>query len=217
MNIPKGIIWGALIIIFFTLITVGVTSIWLDLEFIEQIALGQLIFSILAFGLFIFTLFFAYERYRKSIAKPELSLSFSENGVTEATLDTHHNMDSVQTFDLWVLNTGNKVANVLQVELDIPDEFNPHFRHISKETRPIPHRFSIKGETRTISFYATDKYYFVGVPSRVIAFELETHSEYEYPSSFTIPYRAFGDWGETQKGELEVACIKQKEAIDAHS
>ena len=201
--------WGILAIIFVTLITVGVTSTRLDLKFNEMMALGQLIFSILAFSFLLYTLYFTYEQYRKSIAKPELSLSFSEKGVTEATLDAHHNMDSVQTFDLWVLNTGNKVANVLQVELDIPDVFNPHFRHISKETRPIPHRPSVKKETRIISFYSIDKYYFVGVPSRVIAIELETHSEYEYPSAFTIPYRTFGDWGKTQKGELKVVLIKR--------
>ncbi len=210
--IPKKIILVTFFIIGLASALVFVFSAKRELSFSETMAFAQFVFTILAFSAVLYTLYYASAQFRKTMAKPLFSLSFSEDGKNETTLDAHNNTDSVQTLDLWLANNGNAVTNAIQVELDIPEEFNPNFRHISKETRRVPHRPSPQKGIRIVSFYSIDKYYFVGIPSRLISIEFETHSELydDYPKAFKIPYKLFGDWAEAQTGELLVKVHKIK-------
>ena len=179
---------------------------------LPSFALSQLAFSAVAFFIIFLALYFTIVRLRKSMAKPKISIYFSENKATEISMDISESQDLPdRSLELWLINNGNAVAKVIQVEFDVPDYFNPTIHPKYNNIFIVPPRFSNGGYIRTISFYSIDNYCFVGLPINLISFVLERHKDlvgFYHPDEFKISYRVYGDWAETQEGELKVMCKK---------
>ena len=80
----------------------------------------------------------------------------------------------------------------------------------------MPSKLSSTEDKRTYSFYNDGKFcLFVNRPVRIPDFPLPlevTSDNYdECPNRSEVKYKVFGDWAETQEGELKITCNKQQE------
>ncbi len=183
-------------------------------DLLPNFALSQLTVSAVAFFIIFLTLYFTIIQLRKSMAKPKIKIYFSENKATAISVKIAKSVDlPVMSLELWIVNSGNAVAKSFQVELDVPDDFNPNFHLIYSGVKTVPPRYLRDVNIRTVSFCNIENYCFVGLPTHLVSLTLEIHKELynKYPDEFKVPYRVYGDWAETQEGKLRVICKKEQE------
>jgi len=204
-----------IILILVILIVVLALSKIFDLDLLESFTFAQLFFSIIAFFTIWVTLYFAIAQFQKAMAKPQLKVAFSADGKAGTEIIITKSKDLTQRSDLWVINTGNAITKLFQVDFDLPGIFNPRFTPSTEVGHGILGVASRNSPTKgnvIISFCSYEKVYcFVGNPAQIHSLCLETYPQnYEkYPEQFKIKYRIFGDWAEKQEGELTVSCNKQ--------
>lgn len=206
-NKPYVAVGGVLLII--------VLAIWLPYilwprsQLLDKFALSQLAFSAVAFFAIFLTLYINLVLFPKYLARPKIRVFFSENRATETSVRISKFQDLPNiSLELWVTNDGNAVAKVFQLELDVPDSFNPNFDPVYSGIKITPPKFSRGQNIRTISFCNIENYCFVGLPVHLISLVLERHPKSYSYDEFKVPYRIFGDWAETQEGELKIICKK---------
>ena len=184
-------------------------------DLLPKFALSQLAFGAVAFFIVFLALYFTIVQLRKSMAKPQLKVAFSADGKAGTEIIITKSKDLTQKPDLWVINTGNAITKLFQVDFDLPAIFNPRFTPSTEVGHGIPEVTSRNSPTKgnvIISFCSYEKIYcFVGNPAQIHSLHLKTSPQnYEkYPEQFKIKYRIFGDWAEKQEGELTVSCNKQ--------
>ena len=149
-------------------------------------ALAELYVSALAFFVVWLTLIFIIFQFRKAMAKPELKVTFSEDGKTEANLDVFKDKTSRKSLDLWVTNIGNAVTKTFQIDLEVPNIFTP--QHVDTI---MPSKFSPTGNKRIYSFYNDGKICLfvnkpVKVPDFLLPLELNADDYAKCPSKFNI-------------------------------
>jgi len=210
---------GTGVAIFFVEIILIVTVNISD-TLLPRLALAQLVFSALAFILVLIALCFtanqlqiSIEQYKKMAAKPKLSLAFSEDGKAEATIDISSNEERIAQLYIWIFNTGNAITKLFQIELEIPNIFRPNFDIPFYSELPSPtSRLSPSRKATIFSFCSNEKVYcFVNSPIKFYPIVLHSRPEdfEEYQNEYKLNYRVFGDWAETQEGELKVTINKQ--------
>ena len=184
-------------------------------QLMPKLTLSQLSLSAGALFIMSVTLYLTIVQVRKSMAKPKLEVIFSENGGTENQITIARVKPLTQHLNLWIINTGNAVTKLFQIDFDLPNIFNPKFSPSTEKGHGIlsvPPRKSSMKDNVIISFCSDEKFYcFVNSPTQIHSLLLETHPQNydKYPSELKIKYRVFGDWAETQEGELKVVCNKQ--------
>jgi len=177
-------------------------------ELLPTYALAELWVSALAFLVVWLTLILITFQFRKAMAKPELKVIFSENGKQEISIDIYKDKIIKQYLKLSVVNKGNAITDLFQIDFDIPDRFNPTIN--SNTVNSVHHRAN--GNNRIVSFINKHEYVcFVNIPTPIPSLVLEIHkSEYDkYSRHLVIPYKIYGDWAETQEGKLKVNINKQ--------
>lgn len=187
---------------------------------LPKFALAQLALTATAFYLIFITLYFTILQVRKSMAKPKLEVIFSETGNSETRVDIPQNKEVEHNLKLSVINKGNAITKLFQIDFKVPTIFNPRLEptvglvpgiaYAGKCTNPRPNA----DNTSTISYYSNEQVYcFVNVPAPIHMLTINTRpNEYNnYPSEFRIKYRVYGDWAETQEGELKIRINKQAE------
>ncbi len=202
--IPERVRWGALLIVVTALLFVSAYSIIGQLDFLETMALAQVLFTMLAFGAVIYTLYYASAQLRKSMAKPLIKVAFSERGEQQATLIYKNGKLTASLPPLWLINKGNAVARYFQIDFIIPE-------NIGKQST---YKSIARDDGNYILPYTNDGAYtlFVNKPylGPGISIAIDTNKCIKVnEDSFEIKYRIYGDWAETQEGTLKVKINKQ--------
>jgi hypothetical protein len=142
------------------------------------------------------------------MAKPKLEVMFTESNSSEFSIKILPNRDDRHHLKLSVVNKGNAITDLFQIDFDIPEVFNPR---IIEETA-FAVRYRTDGDNRIASFINKHQHIcFVNNPIAIPSLKLDTHKdEYgAYPAHLVIPYKVYGDWAETQEGELKININKQ--------
>ena len=212
--IPLKVRWATFAIICIAAAFTAFLKINFKLDTSDTIAVAQLIFTILAFMAVMYSLYAVFAQLRKSMAKPKLKLAFNKE-CPEAFPVINICRDKREDYDLhlWILNNGNAVTKLFQIDFEIPDIFDPELKgEIGGSLLPyqviIP---SASGDTKIISFCNDGDFcVFVNNPVHFLTLLLKTlpQSYEEYGEKYEIRYRIYGDWAETQEGKLEVKVKK---------
>jgi hypothetical protein len=145
----------------------------------------------------------------KVSAKPQLKVTFSEDGKTEATFNVAKDKPNNKSLGLWVANTGNAVAKTFQIDIMVPEILTPQNINTIKVSKLSP-----AGDTRTYSVYNYgETVLFVNkpvmVPDLYLPLEVNPANYDKLKEIETVKYRIYGDWADTQEGELKVNINKQ--------
>lgn len=206
-KVIKGGIIGAIIVCFLGIILPFILHP--EYTLLEKFGLAQLSFSVIAFFAVFIALIIAIVQFSKSMAKPELKIRFTETNDSKCSMNILPKKAADRHLSLHVINKGNAITDLFQIDFEIPVIFNPTI-HSSKANQVQHHA---KGDNRIVSFLSKHEYVcFVNRPTPIPSIVLETHeSEYDkYPSHIVIPYKIYGDWTEPQEGELKVNINKQE-------
>ncbi len=178
----------------------------------SKFALAQLSLSSVGFILIIATLCFTIVQLRKSMAKPRLEVIFTKTNNNEYTINILPKKDDKQYLRLSVINKGNAITDMFQIDFDIPVIFNPTIN----SNKPDSVHHHANGSNRIVSFVSNhDHPCFVNTPTPIYSLVLETHEkEYEkYSSRLVIPYKIFGDWSQAHEGKLKITCNKKYKEV----
>jgi len=217
----KLCIYAIMLAILIIIITAIVTYV-LKLGYSQMIATAGLLFVVAAFALVLLNLNATYVQLRKSMAKPQLKVALSEDGKTEAIIDIPKDEERKTSLSLWIINTGNAVTRLFQIDFEIPDIFDPELkgsiggRFLPYETIRPSSNGNASEDTRIISFCNDwDFCVFVNSPVEFLTLSLKSLPQnYEdYEEEYEIRYRVYGDWAETQEGKLKVICKKKQEVF----
>ena len=183
---------------------------------LPRLTLAQLALSGAALFIVAVTLYLTIVQVRKAMAKPQLMLAFSKDEKTETTINIPKDRKEHHNLNLWIINKGNAVTELFQLEFEIPDIFESEFRTLISSMSPhtlLSNPPSNKG-TKILSF--CNKGNFCAFVNSAVEFPLlilwslpERFREYE--KEYEIRYRVFGDWAETQEGKLKIKVNKQEE------
>jgi hypothetical protein len=212
--IPARVKWATFAIICIAAAFTGLLKINLKLDTSDTIAVAGLIFTILAFTAVMYSLYAVFAQLRKSMAKPKLKVAFTEQGKTETTIIITQDKKEIHQLNLYIINSGNAITKLFQVEFEIPISLKPSFsRTVVNNTPPyIPDRLS-SNKGKRIFPLCDDGNYCVFINSPCEFHRLTLHSEpssyEEYENEYEIHYTVFGDWSETQEGTLKVKINKQ--------
>ena len=167
-------------------------------ELLPKFALSQLTFSAVAFFIVFLALYFTIVQLRKSMAKPHIKVAFNEKGEQGFTLTYKDNLPTNNLPILWLINEGNAITRYFQIDLIIPES-------VAKTSASN----MVKNNGNYIFSYINDADYtlFVNRPQKFQNLNLSTLIDdhkciKSSEKSFPLKYRIYGDWAETQKGEL---------------
>ena len=167
-------------------------------DLLPKFALSQLAFSAVAFLIVFLALYFTMVQFRKSMAKPIIKVAFYESREQSFTLTYKDNLPTNNLPILWLINEGNAITRYFQIDLIIPE-------NIAKTSASN----MVKNNGNYIFSYINDADYtlFVERPQKFQNLNLSTLIDDQKcikssEKSFPLKYRIYGDWAETQKGEL---------------
>jgi hypothetical protein len=183
-------------------------------ELLPNFSLAQLAFSAVAFFIIFITLYFTIIQFRKLMAKPKLKVVFSEDGKAKTIINATRDKKKSHQLRLSILNSGNAITKLFQVEFEIPIILNPSFSMYVVNTQPpyIPPRPSSNEKNRILPLCNDNNYcVFINSPCEFHTLTLRTDpSKYdEYSNEYNLKYKIFGDWSEVQEGTLKVKINKQ--------
>jgi hypothetical protein len=205
MNLD-GVKKAIIIIIGIAVVTALIFSFIFKLTFLETITYAQAIFSALALAFIIYTLYVSLIQLKKSMAKPLIKVAFNKDGEQQATLIYKDGQFKTGLPHPWLINKGNAVARYFQIDFIIPE-------NIGKPSAYVP---LSKDDGNYILSYISEGRYTLFVnrpysdPNMLFssAFNPSKCIELNEPS-FKIKYKVYGDWAETQEGDLKVNINKQ--------
>jgi len=170
---------------------------------------AQLLFSAVATIGIIFSLLFATAQFRKSLARPNLKLTFGESQKTKTSINLAQQQPSEQLIPIYAYNKGDKVASTYQIQLEMPNIFE---RYLVRELEGdrLGGKPSSNANTFVVSFYSYDKPEYICfvdkyVPIGRIRLRIDKRLDIK-SKTLKLNYKIFGDWGEHQKGSLKITC-----------
>ncbi len=193
-----------------------ITYFIFNTTFLETITFAQAIFSVLALVFIIYTLHISIYTLRtsllqlnKTMAKPIINVTFSEDELLETTLDLLKDRSNQKELEIWVNNNGNSVARCFQIDIDVPKLLNQPLALAATKTG-----FRIRDQEEKATYFFcndADDPLFVNMPKTIGLLPIElSHNDYHnYPEKLDVKYRVYGDWAETQEGILTVYINKQ--------
>ena len=182
------------------------------LELSDRLVVMQITLSSVAFvGVFI-ALMIAVAQFRKSIAKPKIKVAFNKKGEQSFTLIYKDNKATTDLPPLWIINEGNAISQHFQIDIIIPEIIlNPEI--IGKL---LTYTTITRDNGNCIFSYTNDWDYtlFVNKPKQPQDMNLSIAIDMNKCIKVSedvrkIKYRIYGDWAETQEGELKIQVKKQ--------
>jgi hypothetical protein len=174
-------------------------------ELQSKFELSQLSLSAVGFFIAFLAFYFAYLEFRKSNTKAQLRLAFSEDGKRETSIQVSRvkDLDNIG-LDFWIINNGNVISKLFQLELQIPGLFNSHFI-LEGRTLQCSSRDS-GNNTVILSLVNNEKIVcFVNNPVKIEDVKLGTDQRgYDNYDDFIIYYRIISDWPKPITGNLRV-------------
>jgi hypothetical protein len=178
-----------------------------DKELLPTYALAELYVSILAFAAVWITLIILIFQLRQSMAKPLIKVAFNKEGEQRATLIYRKDgrRENALPSTIWLINEGNAVARYFQIDFIIPENIGKQSRLIDNITRDdgnyVVSNINDGGYTLFVNRPRPD-------PNMNFSPAIDIKKCIKV-NSFEIEYRVYGDWAETQKGELKVNINRQ--------
>lgn len=173
-------------------------------------AQAQLYFSVVVIIGIIFSLLYATAQFRKSLARPNLKLTFDEEDVTKIFLNVEQKEFVIP---IYAYNKGDKVASTYQIQLEIPSIFEKYLIRESEGDR-LPGKPSGgattfgSADTFVVTFYSYNKPEYTCYIDKYIPIgkiRLRAREGFYIKSkTLELDYKIFGDWGEHQKGSLQI-------------
>jgi hypothetical protein len=212
-NTGTNVTTKAIIVAIFISVLTGIFAFQYKLDYSQIIATAGLLFAVAAFAGVLFNLNATYIQLQKAMAKPILSLAFSEDGKTEATIIASKDGAKSRNLEMWIINKGNAVTKMFQIELEIPNILRPNFETPSYTELPLLNsKLSLDKKATIFSFFSKEKVYcFVNLPVQIHPLKLHSQPEdfEEFQSEYKLRYRVYGDWAKTQEDELKITISKQ--------
>jgi len=183
-------------------------------QLMPKLTLSQLALSAGALFFLSISLYLTIVQVRKSMAKPIIKVAFNESGEQQATL-IYKDDEPSGLPSLWLINEGNAIARYFQIDFVIPENIGKPSVSQYLYTKYVSF---VKDKGEYILSYTNEGRYTLFVnrpysdPNMVFWAAIDTKKCIKvYEDSFEIKYRIYGDWAETQEGELRVVCKKHKE------
>jgi len=196
--IPVRVKWATFAIICIAIAFTYFLKINFKLDTSDTIAVAGLIFTILAFTAVLYSLYAVFAQLRKSMAKPLIKVAFNEKGEQSFTLTYKDNLPTNNLPILWLINEGNAITRYFQIDLIIPESVakTSAYNMVKNNGNYI---FSyINDADHTLFVKRPQKFQNLNLSTLIDDHKCIKSSE----KSFLLKYRIYGDWAETQKGEL---------------
>ena len=175
-------------------------------ELMPLFASARLSVAAVSFFIVLLALCVALIRLRRAMAKPLIKVAFDEKGEQQTTLIYKDGKAIKALPSLLLINEGDAVARYFQIDFIIPEDIGKQSRYLA----------IARDEGKYILHYPNDGKYtlFVNKPYSPVDDHLAQAINYnkimKFPgASFKIEYKVYGDWAETQEGELIVKINKQ--------
>jgi len=187
----------------------------------NKLAWVRIILNAITIPIILTGFFYTSIQFRKASAKPKIELLIGQdnnefsNYKTSKEVIVNNKTYSENQLYLWINNTGDSVAKTFQIDIEVPSIFDP-INYNTKKGR-LDSKIVNNGNIRVYTFYNTKIPYFINKPEYIndtIILGLHNERYNEYENEYSIKYKIFGDWGETQEGKLKVI-IKKQEAPHA--
>ena len=211
----KDLLWGIIgsTILIVLAIVLPITSLF-ELDLLETVGMIQLRLSAVAFLVIFVTLILTIRQFRQSMAKPKIKVAFNENGEQSFNLTYKDNKATTDLPPLWIINEGNAISQHFQIDVIIPESIiNPEI--IGKR---LTYTTITRDNGNCIFSYTNDEGYtlFVNKPKQPQDMNLSIAIDMNKCIKVSedvhkIKYRIYGDWAETQEGELKIKVKKQRE------
>lgn len=199
--IPERISGAVLVVMLIALAVVALYSKFAALNFLETMTFAQVVFSVLMLLFVIYTLYAALTQLRKSMAKPQLKVSFNEQGEQSFTLTYKDNLPTNNLPILWLINEGNAITRYFQIDLIIPESIAKTSVHNMVKNKSNYYIFSyINDADYTLFVKRPQEFQRLNLSTLIDDHKCIKSSEKNFP----LKYRIYGDWAETQKGELTI-------------
>jgi len=178
----------------------------------DRFALARLALQAAAFPAIFLALYFNLVQLRKSIAKPLIKVAFNERGEQSFTLTYKDNESTSNLPPLWLINDGKAISQHFQIVVIIPESIviPDSIGKILTYTRIT------RDNGNCIFSYTNDEDYtlFVHKPKQPqdmnLSIAIDNHKCMKLPkNNFKLRYYIYGDWAETQEGELTVKILKE--------
>jgi len=167
----------------------------------DTIAFAQVVFSVLALMGVLYNLYVMGVQLRKSMAKPRIKVAFNERGEQRADLTYRDGGTTNEAPRLWLINEGNAISRYFQIDFIIPESIGKPSANARLAKKNGWYVLSYMNEADYTLFinrpYSDPRMVFFGAIDVGKCIEV-------YRDSFKIPYRIYGDWAETQEGELTI-------------
>jgi len=179
---------------------------------LPEFALAQLAISSAGFIIILVALGLTIAQVRRAMAKPLIKVAFNEKGEQQATLIYRDGKLITELPAVWLINEGNAIARYFQVDFIIPENIG---KPSVSQYLVSKYVSFVKDNGEYILSYTNEGRYTLFVnrpykdPNMIFSAAIDTNKCIElYEDSFEIKYRIYGDWAETQEGELKVVCKK---------
>lgn len=212
MGFWRNFYWPAIIVIILVLGAIIWSCFFSPLAPEEnwlKYASAQLLFNVVVIIGIVFSLLFATARFRKSLARPSLKLTFDEKGATDIPLNIGQQQQQDLKIPIYAYNKGDKVANTYQIQLEIPNIFERYLIRESEGDR-LDGKPSSVLNAFVVSFYSYGKAEYTCYVDKYVPIgkiRLKAGKVFDIKSkTLILNYKIFGDWGEYQKGSLKFIC-----------
>jgi len=172
-----------------------------------QYTKALLIFTAATLIAVVFTVLYATYQFRISLARPIIKLTLDEMGATKKSIDL--GVQQIKQFDIpiYACNQGNKVATTYQIELRIPNVFEKYLVR-EREGDRLDGKPTDDHNAFIVSFYSYNKPEYICFINKYVLIgkvRLKADDVAGLKSRIIeIPYKVFGDWGESQEGSLKL-------------
>ena len=214
----KWYISGFVVVLIIILLALLLPAFLFEFDYLETLGTQQLYVSIAAFSVIWITLLLTISQFSKSNAKPLIKVAFNKNGEQSFNLTYRDNKATTDLPPLWIINEGNAISQHFQIDIIIPESIiNPEI--IGKR---LTYTTITRDNGNCIFSYTNDEDYtlFVHKPKQPqdmnLSIAIDNHKCMNLPkNNFKLKYYIYGDWAETQKGELTVKILKETGGTNA--
>jgi len=181
-----------------------------------QYAKFQSVLTVVSAIAVIFTLTYTTFMFRRAIATPIIKATFNEVRISEITVilrrSNSTDLREQKICDLVVTNTGEAVATIFQIDLEVPQEAGIAVPEIYRRLKPyITTDRQHQNDIDIISICDNGMPFFVNSPVKVapLVWRTEPRCSTHLPFKFEIKYKVFGNWTGRQEGILTVYVMSQ--------
>jgi len=187
-------------------------GLWSTLQIDERSGIAQIYLGSITLIAIVFTLLYATFQFRKSLAKPQLKIVVDQDRKTKISISAENTLSGkLASFNLYIYNNGNLVADLYSIEFKIPSIFDPTLQTADTDHYGVQRVSGIPdSQLSTITFYSRRADEYVSYVHKLVhigrmMMYLTQDTKDMAPKKFKISYQIFGSWADKQQGSLDVS------------